>query len=260
MFGLGIPEILFIVLLAVLILGPEQMPRAAKWIGQMSGKIRSAATSLNAVVNEDKELRELQSNFHAVKSDLSMAKKELLAPVKEVEEVIQTGRTEFVKMKQDVASTGESLGLDASSKSSQTGNVTDAEANSDDAQESSEGLKSSPFMHRPLSWFDDDEKTAGENTQGHQHFVLKKHRLLPGKIARQVNRISFSLSPARNISEEFIQTRSFVLQKARPGRALICRYTLQCDKTMVKRCKRIALKQPQNSDLRHLSVHLPEVR
>ena len=228
MFGLGIPEILFIVLLAVLILGPEQMPRAAKLIGQWSGKIRSAATSLNSVVKEDEELRELQSNIQAVRSDLSSVKKELLSPVRETEQIIQTGRHELVQIRQDLH---ESLGNSVASDST-------AEAKTESKPEIKPVEKpvESDFWNKPLNWFghEDDHR-----------FVLAKPRLLPGEIARQVTRLRMELKPPKAVSGDFVQNHHFDLQKADTSRAMLKRYSLPRARMGTCQMKRIHLKRPR---------------
>lgn len=221
MFGLGIPEILFIVLLAVLILGPEQMPRAAKLIGQWSGKIRSAATSLNSVVKEDEELRELQSNIQAVRSDLSSVKKELLSPVRETEQIIQTGRHELVQIRQDVNA---SLSDSESSK-----------ATNEDKTEIKPAEKpvESDFWHKPLNWFSNEDD---------HRFILAKPRLLPGEIARQVTRRRMELPPAKAVSGDFDHHQHFELTKADTSRAMLKHYPLSHAHPGTCQMKKIHLK------------------
>ena len=77
MFGLGLPEILFILLVGAIILGPEHMPKAARLIGRWSAKMRSAATSFGQAVSGNPEVRELQSEIREVKTELDAAASEV---------------------------------------------------------------------------------------------------------------------------------------------------------------------------------------
>ena len=84
MFGLGIPEILCIIMIAVIVLGPDHMPRAARLIGRWSAKIRSAKTSFEQAIYQDEDLREIKDNLSDVKAEIDKAKTELMSAHDEV--------------------------------------------------------------------------------------------------------------------------------------------------------------------------------
>lgn len=79
MFGLGLPEILFIVLLAALILGPEHMPRVARTLGKWSAKARSAATTLGQAVIQDEETRAVSRDLSKLQDDIRNARDQVLS-------------------------------------------------------------------------------------------------------------------------------------------------------------------------------------
>lgn len=62
MFGIGWPEFLVILVVAVIVIGPKDMPRALQGIGKISRKIRNFTseiqTSIDAVTLEE-ELQEI---------------------------------------------------------------------------------------------------------------------------------------------------------------------------------------------------------
>jgi sec-independent protein translocase protein TatB len=59
MFDPGLPELVLIFVLALLILGPERLPRVATQIGRWIGKARRTATQLRRQLEREIELEEL---------------------------------------------------------------------------------------------------------------------------------------------------------------------------------------------------------
>lgn len=58
MFGVGIPELLVIFLVALVILGPKQLPEVAKFLGKALGEFRKATDELSAEFNNAKSMLE----------------------------------------------------------------------------------------------------------------------------------------------------------------------------------------------------------
>ncbi len=57
MFGIGGPELLLILLIALIVLGPERMPKAARDIGRVLGDLRRTSDELREeFLNADKQL------------------------------------------------------------------------------------------------------------------------------------------------------------------------------------------------------------
>jgi sec-independent protein translocase protein TatB len=59
MFDPGLPELVLVFVLALLILGPERLPRVATQIGRWIGKARRTATQLRRQLEREIELEEL---------------------------------------------------------------------------------------------------------------------------------------------------------------------------------------------------------
>ncbi len=172
MFGLGFPEIIFILIVATIILGPEHMPRAARAIGRWSAKLRSAATSFETALTEDEDFREVKNDLHEIKSELKAARNEMVSARNEVTDVSEETHQAFQKAREELtlfqAKTGRDAGTDAES-----------EAKLDQVPEPS------PFMSQPLGKI---SASVDEGRDGQKSVRLSFPKLLSGEISRQVSR------------------------------------------------------------------------
>ena len=53
MFGLGVPELLFIMMLALLIFGPKRLPQIGRTLGKGMAEFRKASTELQRSINTE---------------------------------------------------------------------------------------------------------------------------------------------------------------------------------------------------------------
>jgi Tat protein translocase TatB subunit len=53
MFGIGMPELLVIVGLALILIGPKKFPQLAKSLGKTLGELRKAADDLKGTISEE---------------------------------------------------------------------------------------------------------------------------------------------------------------------------------------------------------------
>ena len=58
MFGVGVPELVVIFLVALIILGPKQLPEVAKFLGKALGEFRRATDEISAEFNSAKSMLE----------------------------------------------------------------------------------------------------------------------------------------------------------------------------------------------------------
>lgn len=85
MFDIGFLELVVILVLALLVLGPERLPKAAQTVGYWFGKARRYVEGMKSQVeaefdttevkrllhNQEVQLRELQSKLHKANDDIS---------------------------------------------------------------------------------------------------------------------------------------------------------------------------------------------
>lgn len=74
MFGMGWQEILMIMVIAVLVIGPEQLPQVARSIGKMVAQFRRATNdlrdSINREFNDQDEFKEFKEFQHSLDSEI----------------------------------------------------------------------------------------------------------------------------------------------------------------------------------------------
>jgi len=70
MFGMGMPEILLILALALIVIGPKKLPDLAKALGRALGEFKRATSELKASMDIDPELKNVKSAFDELNADI----------------------------------------------------------------------------------------------------------------------------------------------------------------------------------------------
>ena len=102
MFDIGFTELLVIGVVALIVIGPEKLPRVARTVGHLAGRLQRYVSDVKADINREIELEELRkmrdsmqqaaSNFESsVQSEMSKTETELN---KSVEAVVGDTATE----------------------------------------------------------------------------------------------------------------------------------------------------------------------
>src|SRR5512147_2183210 len=90
MFDIGFSELLVIGLVALIVIGPERLPRVARTVGHLAGRLQRYVADVKADINREVELEELRKMKDtvqqaaagiedSVQSELSKAESELNA-------------------------------------------------------------------------------------------------------------------------------------------------------------------------------------
>jgi TatA/E family protein of Tat protein translocase len=70
MFGMGMPEILLILALALIVIGPKKLPDIAKAMGRAMREFKKATTELKETMEIDDQLKDVKDAFQDVNTDL----------------------------------------------------------------------------------------------------------------------------------------------------------------------------------------------
>jgi sec-independent protein translocase protein TatB len=95
---LGISKLALIGAVALIVIGPEKLPRVARTVGTLLGKAQRYVNDVKAEVNRSMDLDELRKMKDTVQE-----------AARDVEHSIQTGASEFEKQFSEVGQTGSEL-------------------------------------------------------------------------------------------------------------------------------------------------------
>lgn len=99
MFDIGFTEMVIIAVVALIVLGPERLPRVAKQAGQWMGKLRKYVDDVKSDINRQMELDELRR----LQSEVTSAAQSLKASV---ESAVNETRSEISSLNDAFASNG----------------------------------------------------------------------------------------------------------------------------------------------------------
>ena len=69
MFGIGMPEMILILAVALIVIGPKKLPDLAKSLGKAMGECKKATRDLKESMQIDTELKEVKSAFDDIGKD-----------------------------------------------------------------------------------------------------------------------------------------------------------------------------------------------
>lgn len=72
MFGLGMPEILLILAIALMVIGPKKLPDLAKSLGRALGEFKKAAQDFKSSIDLESTVKEINDPIKNIKSDLKV--------------------------------------------------------------------------------------------------------------------------------------------------------------------------------------------
>ena len=70
MFGIGMPEMLLILAVALIVIGPKKLPDLARSLGRAFGEFKKATNDLKASLEIDTDLRDVTNTFDTVAEDI----------------------------------------------------------------------------------------------------------------------------------------------------------------------------------------------
>jgi Tat protein translocase TatB subunit len=73
MFGIGMPELILIAVVALIVLGPQKLPDLAKAMGKAMREFKKATSELKETLQIDEEVSEVKKAFSDFHSDVNQA-------------------------------------------------------------------------------------------------------------------------------------------------------------------------------------------
>lgn len=70
MFGIGFPELLLIMAIALIVVGPSKLPDLARALGRGYAEFRRATNELKETFEQDETVREIKQEFHAAQHQI----------------------------------------------------------------------------------------------------------------------------------------------------------------------------------------------
>ncbi len=86
MFGIGMPEMLLILAIALIVIGPKKLPDLAKSIGRAFGEFKRATAELKDSIDIDDDLKDVTRSFDDLNNDI----KEAMDDVEKLENNVQS--------------------------------------------------------------------------------------------------------------------------------------------------------------------------
>lgn len=73
MFGIGMPEMLLILAIALIVIGPKKLPDLAKSLGRAFAEFKRATSELKESFEMDSELKDIKTTFNEMSSEFKEA-------------------------------------------------------------------------------------------------------------------------------------------------------------------------------------------
>jgi sec-independent protein translocase protein TatB len=93
MFDVGFSELMMVGLIALLVIGPERLPKAARIAGYWIGKTRSTIANVKAEIKQElhaEEMRQLLQQQKAISEELQQIASETQSAAEDIKASIQT--------------------------------------------------------------------------------------------------------------------------------------------------------------------------
>lgn len=102
MFDVGFAELLLLSLIALLVLGPERLPRIARTIGGLSRKARSSWLSLKRSIDEEIRKQDLKEPMDKVRKDFRSTVDDFRSSVDDVKRTVGKAGEPFSDLKSGI--------------------------------------------------------------------------------------------------------------------------------------------------------------
>ena len=95
MFDIGFSEIVVIAVVALIVLGPERLPKTARTLGHLFGRLQRYVNDVKADISREMELEELRKLQQEMKSAASDLEQSMTSAVREAESGVREVEAEL---------------------------------------------------------------------------------------------------------------------------------------------------------------------
>ena len=97
MFGIGTPELIIILVIALVVIGPKHLPEMARALGKGLGEFKKATNELKKTISADDDLREISKSLSEAKDEVYGSIKKGMTDLDEIKETADsvTGKNLF---------------------------------------------------------------------------------------------------------------------------------------------------------------------
>jgi sec-independent protein translocase protein TatB len=95
MFDIGISEIMVIAVVALIVLGPEKLPKTARTLGHLFGRLQRYVADVKSDINRELQLEELKKLQAEVKTAATSFESSMTAAATEIQSNVQAVETDL---------------------------------------------------------------------------------------------------------------------------------------------------------------------
>jgi sec-independent protein translocase protein TatB len=95
MFDIGFSEILVIAVVALIVIGPEKLPKTARTLGHLFGRLQRYVSDVKADINRELELEELRKLQQQVQTAATELQTSMTAAARDVESGVRSVESEL---------------------------------------------------------------------------------------------------------------------------------------------------------------------
>lgn len=142
MFNFGISELMVIAVVGLIVIGPERLPRVARTLGHLFGRMQRYVNDIKADINREVELDELRQLQSSMKEAAEEIEQSVSKQVNYVEGEVRAAEAETRKSVEDAVKPAAGIDLMGSSRSAGQSGKSGQGGESEQAEESGQGEES----------------------------------------------------------------------------------------------------------------------
>ena len=102
MFDIGFSELMVIGVVALIVIGPEKLPRMARTLGHLAGKLQRYVSDVKADINREIELEDLKKMRDSMQQAASSFQSDLTSEVNKTEAELKKAADELNKTTEEI--------------------------------------------------------------------------------------------------------------------------------------------------------------